>query len=266
MLFTGGLVAVHAASRSRGAIWDALGRREVYGTSGQRTLLWFDLVNAADGVARPMGSEVGLGFAPRFRVRAIGSQKQRPGCPAYASTGLPAARLERLCRGECFNPSDERHLVTRIEVVRIRPQQTPGEPVDGLIEDPWRTFRCAPSSAGCTVEFADDQFAVRARDAVYYVRAIEEPTPAINGKGLVCKRDAKGECIGIDVPSGLDDDHLGDVEERAWSSPIYVDYAASESLAARAASAAARAPAEQMLPPVPQGALDPAWSAPPEEH
>ena len=271
-LFTGGLVAVHSPSRDRGAIWDSLARREVYGTSGQRTLLWFDLVNVSDGAVRPMGSEVQLSFAPRFRVRAIGSPKQRPGCPSQAASGLALDRIERLCRGECFYPSDERHRITRIEVVRIRPQQVAGEAIDGLIADPWRTFQCEPSEAGCVVEFADDEFAVRARDAVYYVRAIEEPTPAVNGKGLACKRDAQGACIAIDArPTGPDDDRLGDVEERAWSSPIFVDYAASvgtetDFTAGGEGATAPRPELEQPFRPVPQGGLDPAWSVAPEEN
>ena len=250
LLFTGGLVAVHAPARDRAAIWDALARRAVYGTSGQRTLLWFDLVNADDGAARPMGSEVAMSFAPRFRVRAIGSQKQKPGCPEHAASGLSADRLARLCRGECFNPSDERHLVTRIEVVRIRPQQTPGERVDGLIEDPWRTVPCEPDAAGCTVEFVDDEFSVRARDAVYYVRAIEEPTPAVNGKGFGAKA------------AGPDDDRLGDVEERAWSSPIFVNYGAAPS---RREAPSASPPEQAPTVNVPEGELDPAWNEPPEE-
>jgi hypothetical protein len=269
-LFTGGLAAVHAASRDRAAIWDALERREVYGTSGQRTLLWFDLVNATDGAIHPMGSEVQLRFAPRFRVRAIGSPKQTPGCPDYATRGLAPERVAQLCRGECFHPSDARHRIARIEVVRIRPQQVAGEPVDGLIEDPWRTFPCEPSEAGCTVEFGDDEFSVRARDALYYVRAIEEPTPAVNGKGLGCKRDAQGACSAIDAaPSGPDDDRLGNVEERAWSSPIFVDYAASGGEAARSAEgeapAAETSELEQPFQPVPHGELDPAWSEAPDE-
>ena len=78
---------------------------------------------------------MGAGEVPRFEVRAVGAFRQKPGCPDYSVRSLDPERLEWLCQGECFNPSDERKLVTRIEVIRIRPQERPGEPVAALIED-----------------------------------------------------------------------------------------------------------------------------------
>jgi hypothetical protein len=229
---TGGLVAVHSNGRSRNEVWNALRRKEVYGTSGDRILLWFNLVNAPgpDGkdVAIPMGGDVRLAQPPRFEVRAVGAFKQKPGCPGYSTTALSPERLDRLCKGECYNPSDERKQITRIEVVRIRPQTRPGEPLAPLIEDKWRTFPCPPSGAGCAVQFDDPDFVVSGRPAVYYVRAIEEPSPAINGANLRCTYDASGNCLGVhpcygDYRTSRTDDCLSPIEERAWSSPIYVD-------------------------------------------
>jgi len=227
---TGGLVAAHTTARNREALWESLERREVYGTSGPRILLWFDLLGA--DTPQPMGSIVELEHTPAFRVRAVGSLEQNPGCPEHTLSSLSAERIEHLCRGECYNPSDNRRRITRIEVIRIRPQARPGEPIGPLIEDPWKTLPCSGDRAGCVVEFDDPDFAASGRDAVYYVRAIEEPSLAVNAANLRCEYDSDGNCTKVnpcfgDFRTDYDDDCLAETEERAWSSPIFVDHAAA---------------------------------------
>ncbi len=223
---TGGLVAVHAEGRSRDAIWDSLQRRAVYGTTGDRILLWFDLLNAPQGTVS-MGDATKLTTAPHFRVRAAGALKQAEGCPTVSLEGLSADRLERLCRGECYNPTDERRRITRIEVVRIRPRSYPDEPIASLIQDPWRTIPCAGDGEGCSVEFEDPDFVADNREVLYYVRAIQEPTMTVNAELERCTRDEAGRCIEVnpcygDYRTPASDDCLATSEERAWSSPIFV--------------------------------------------
>jgi len=223
---TGGLVAVHSTGRDRDSIWDALQRKEVYATSGRRTLLWFDLIDGTRSI--PMGATTKRSETPRFRVRALGSFEQKPGCPEHVVGLLGQERVDHICLGECYNPSDERRPITRIEIVRIRPQNSPGEPLDGLVEDPWRTLPCPADGSGCVVEFADTEFPDSGRDTVYYARAIEAPDSLIHGDNPIgCRFDPQGECIQI-TPCGANtphtDDCLSEAEPRAWSSPIFVDH------------------------------------------
>lgn len=228
--YSGGLVAVHSAGRNRNAIWDALQRREVYATSGERILLWFDLLNPQDGAQdriKPMGSIVAMSGEPRFRVRAIGAFEQQPGCRAEVIDKLGEERLQKLSGGECHNPGDNRHAIERIEVVRIRPQREPAEPIGELIDDPWLVHECPQDSTGCEFSFSDSEFAVNGRETIYYVRSLQAPTPTINADSLRCVEDETGRCTEArpcygDTRTAADDDCTAAAAERAWSSPIYV--------------------------------------------
>ena len=88
-------------------------------------------------------------------------------------------------------------------------------------------FACDPDPAGCAVTFSDPEFATAGRDALYYVRAIEAPSLAVAADPLSCTRDEQGRCMAVDVCDDRpdDDDCLGETEERAWSSPIFVEHA-----------------------------------------
>jgi len=225
---TGGLAAVHSEGRDRAAIWQALERREVYGTSGPRMLLWFDLLNppGSRGETVAMGGNARLDESPIFQVRAVGSFEQQPGCPDVAVRGLAPEQLERLCKGECYHPSDRRRAISRVEVVRIRPQLQPDESIAGLVEDPWKVLPCQADPAGCVVTFSDEEFGVGSRDALYYVRAVEEPSLAVAADPLGCEKDERGRCTAVRACAALpaDEDCLAPTEERAWSSPIFVEW------------------------------------------
>jgi hypothetical protein len=226
-LLTGGLAAVHASSRRREDIWSAFATREVYATSGDRILLWFDLQNAPRGTV-PMGSVVeGQIGPPRFVVAAVGAFEQKPGCPEFVGEVLGPDRLEQLCLGECYHPGARRRAIDRLEIVRIRPQTVAGEPIAERIDDPWRTFDCDDRGEGCRAEFEDSEFGSGSAEVVYYARAIQEPTPAVNAGGFRCEFDEAGRCKSIspcyaDARTSPEDDCLSDNAEHAWSSPIFV--------------------------------------------
>ena len=172
-----------------------------------------------------MGSQVELAENPIFQVKAVGSFEQIPGCGADATSALEPDRLARLCQGECYNPSPQRRLITRIEIVRIRPQRAPDEEIIGLVEDPWRVVDCEPDPKGCVAAFADESYIREGRDTLYYARAIEEPSLAVAADPLGCRRDENGRCVQVDPCIGRpnDDECLSQTEERAWSSPNFIN-------------------------------------------
>jgi len=216
-VYPGGILAVHSQGRSKDQIWSALKNKNVYGTSGPRILLWFDIVNSPKG-KQSMGSEITMSQNPQFIVRAAGSFKQKAGCPSESIDSLSPKRLEYLCAGECYNPSNERHIIDRIEIIKITPQSYAGEAVSPLIDDAWKTISCEGKSE-CVIKFEDQSYT---RDSVYYVRAIQESTPAINGNSSLIDNNEFKLCKGS-FRTSLADDCLSDINERAWSSPIYLN-------------------------------------------
>ena len=232
---TGGLAAVHVDSRSREGVWDAFKRRETYGTSGPRILLWFDLITE-NGLV-PMGSEFTIDNNPTFQVKAVGSFKQKPGCPDYSLGKRSAEDIKKLCMNECFNPGSERYAVTRIEVIKVLPEINESEDPNDLIIDPWKIFECEENKAVCKIRFQDEDFLTDNREATFYVRAIQEPTERINGKNLRCTYDDEGNCIQTNFCYGgyktdINDNCISMSEERAWSSPIYLSPSINPNLAA----------------------------------
>ena len=87
-------VAVHAESRTRDGVWNALRRRDLRHERSAHPALVRSR-EPADGAGRlSMGSEVKQSEVPRFEVRAVGSCEQEPGCPDSAPA--PHARAHRV--------------------------------------------------------------------------------------------------------------------------------------------------------------------------
>ncbi len=220
--YTGGLAAVHAKEKTREAIWEALVNRNTYGTSGPRILLWFDLLNNSAGNIT-MGSEAVQQHNPTFRAKAVGSPKMLPGCPKYVIERMGEDFIQDVCNNQCYNPSKERYRISRIEIVKIQQQTSSEEDIGLLINDPFKVYHCPEDSAVCEYVFTDDHYFTEKRSAAYYARIIQEETESVNANNVKCEYDENGKCLRSNPCNPLETDCMGGAEERAWSSPIFLD-------------------------------------------
>jgi hypothetical protein len=209
----GGLVAVWAEENSRPAIFDALHRREAYGTSGPRIALrvfggWdlgADLCASADlvtqGYARgvPMGGDLPAQPAGAGAPTIVISAARDPGTAAR-----PSVALDRIQIIKGWVASDGPH-----ERVFDVVSGAPGATVDRAT--------CAASGGGADTlcaSFTDPNFDP-SEPAYYYVRVLENPT--CRWSTWACARlapaDRPPSCSDPNVPTT--------VQERAWSSPIW---------------------------------------------
>jgi hypothetical protein len=217
----GGLAVLWAEENSRDALFAAMRRREVYGTSGTRPILRFfggreaqldcadpDFVETAYAGGVPMGSEIGdvrNGRSPRFGVLAF-----RDAGTALAP-GTPLQRMQ-IVKGwvDAAGASHE-------QVFDVAGDAANGAGVD--------TATCTRTGSGfdalCAV-WTDPAFDASER-AFYYARVLENPscrwsTTLCNAQGIDCAAPATvpaewAECCNPAVAKTI--------QERAWSSPIW---------------------------------------------
>jgi len=210
----GGLAGVWAEANSRDAIFDALRRKEVFGTSGPRIrprlhagwTLPDDLCERPDRVARadavgvPMGGDLpgdSAGRAPRFLALALAD----PG--TAASPGTPLERLQ-IVKGWVDEDGGRHQAVYDVA----------GDPEGGATVDPATCEQRGPGAAELCAVWSDPDFDP-ARRAVYYLRAVENPS---------CRYNA-WQCAGLEGaarPAACDDPRAPRIlQERAWTSPIW---------------------------------------------
>jgi len=218
----GGLAVVWAEENTRDAIFDAMLRRETYGTSGPRIVLRFfggweyptNLCDAADLVAQgydggvPMGGRLGdrpgSATTPTFVVHAM----KDPGVDGDAGTDLQRVQVIKgwVEGGEPMT-----------KVFDVAGDANNGASVDETT--------CAVQGSGaetlCTT-WSDPEFDP-ASPAFYYVRVLENPTCRwstyqCNAGNVDCSDpgnvpEAYAPCCDPAYPKTI--------QERAWSSPIW---------------------------------------------
>lgn len=217
----GGLAGVWAEENGRDALFEAMRRKEAWGTSGPRIVVRFfggfeipeNLCGAHDFAAQgyakgvPMGGNLAASSAasgsPRFAVWAVRDA---------GTEDFPGTPLERIQIVKLWLDADG---TSREQVFDVAGAPSPDATVD--------LASCRPSGAGaeqlCTT-WADPAFDAKT-PALYYARVVENPSCrwiqyACNERRVDCTKT---------VPAGLEsccDDGVAKViQERAWTSPIW---------------------------------------------
>jgi len=220
----GGLAVLWAEENSRDALFEAMRRREAYGTSGPRIIVRFfggwsypgDLCESPDFAATGYALGVAMGGdlppakppagrrGPLFAVSAL----RDPGIP-----GQPGTPLQRLQIIKGWVDGSE---------IREKVYDVAGTPDNGAGVD---LDTCVPTGAGhdglCTV-WEDPDFDA-AQHAFYYARVVENPTcrwsqKLCKARGVRCGDPAS---IGEGFEACCAPDHRPVIQERAWTSPIW---------------------------------------------
>jgi len=221
----GGLAGVWAEENARDALFAALERREVFGTSGPRIPVRFFASWKPPGDVCGNGTLVERGYADG--VPMGGDLPPRPPGAAAPTISIQALR----------DPGSARHPGTPLQRLQI---------VKGWVEDGAAreiVHDVAGDSAGRAIvdvytceqhgDGFDDLCAVwtdpdfdPAQHAFYYARVLENPScrwsaHACNRLGVDCfdrgsaSRELFGQCCDPDRPRAI--------QERAWSSPIWYE-------------------------------------------
>ena len=213
-----GYAAVWATDNTREAIWDAMKRREVYGTSGSRiTLRFFGGwgYTAADAGTRYIAD---IGYTKGV---PMGADLPKPPSPGTAPSFLVAAlkdpmsgNLDRIQIVKGWLGADGKAREKIYEVAwgdaERRPRGADGRipPVGDTVDVANATWTDTIGDASLTAVWSDPEFDPSQR-AFYYARAIEIPTPRWTAYDAL----RFGIEMSPDVPMKQ--------QERAWSSPIW---------------------------------------------
>lgn len=226
----GGLAVLWAEENSRESLFAAMRRREAYGTSGTRPIVRFfggrslprDLCDRQDFAAEGYALGIPMGGVITARDTAEATAPPTFAVFALADPGTldrPGTALQRVQIVKGWVADGELHE----RVVDIAGDANNGADVD--------MQRCMPRGPGfgqLCATYTDPDFDPRAR-AFYYARVIENPSCRWSAQlciaaGVDCARPST-------VTPGFEPccapDHHWTIQERAWTSPIWVEPASN---------------------------------------
>lgn len=212
----GGLTVLWAEENSRDALFDALRRRETYGTSGPRIVVRFfagwsypaDLCDRGDAIQ--MGYDGGVPMGGVLPVQPSGASAPTFYLSALRDAlGAPLQRIQ-IVKGWLADGATHERVF-----------EVGGDPANGATVD---ETTCTASGDGfdalCDV-WTDPDFDA-AQPAFYYARVIENPTCRWSRYACIA---AGVDCASIDSTDPLyaccDPSVSHVVQERAWTSPIW---------------------------------------------
>jgi len=211
---TPGATGVWAPENTRAAIFDAMQRKETFGTSGPLIRLRFfggwdyskDLVKDKDFVKKaykggvPMGGDL-----PKMSSKA-------PTFAVWALKDPESGNLDRvqIVKGWYQNgyPQEKIYDVALSDNRKPDPKTGKVPPVGNTVNIKEATYTNDIGDSQLSAVWTDPDFKPE-QHAVYYVRVLEIPTPRWS------TYDAKA--LGIDPPAGV----AATIQERAWASPIW---------------------------------------------
>ena len=210
-----GYAAVWATQNTREALWDAMRRREVYATTGPRmTVRFFGgwRFDAADAQTADLAAVGYMRGVPMGSTLAPASPDAAPSFLVAALRDPEGANLDRIqiVKGWLDDAGVAQEQV--FDVVWAGERQPDGDgklpPIGSTVDVESATWTNTIGSAQLTAVWRDPTFDPQ-REAFYYVRVLEIPTPRWTAYDAVR--------LGADMP----DDATLVLQERAYSSPIW---------------------------------------------
>jgi hypothetical protein len=213
---SGGLAGVWATANTREAIFDAMDRRETFGTSGPHIQVrFFGAWNfeVADARARDLAA---VGYRKGVPMGGNLASEAGARAPSFLVSALKDPRSGNLDRVQVIKgwlDGEGRQHEKIYDVVWSGDRKVDAAtgklpPVGSTVDVKKATYTNTIGAAELATAWSDPDFDAGS-SAFYYARVLEIPTPRWS------TRDAAK--LGIEIPGGLPPT----IQERAWSSPIW---------------------------------------------